>query len=143
VGKVGDVRLLKPATYMNRSGQSVHALANFFQVPTAQILVAHDELDLPAGEVKLKFSGGHAGHNGLRDIHAKLGGDYWRLRVGIGHPRDSVNPQQPVVDWVLQRPRGEEQLAIDRAIAHALRAWESCAVGTMAEAVKQIHTKPS
>jgi peptidyl-tRNA hydrolase, PTH1 family len=142
VGKAGDVRLLKPSTYMNRSGQAVAALANFFQVPAAQILVAHDELDLPAGEVKMKFGGGHAGHNGLRDIHAKLGSpDYWRLRIGIGHPRDSVNAQQPVVDWVLQKPRNDERSEIDKAIAHALSAWKSCADGLMNDAVKIIHTK--
>lgn len=143
VGKAGELRLLKPSTYMNRSGQAVAALAHFYQVPTAQILVAHDELDLPPGEVKLKFGGGHAGHNGLRDIHAKLSPDYWRLRIGIGHPRDSANPLQPVVDWVLQRPLPDQRQAIDAAIARALVAWAHCAAGRMAEATKAIHTKPT
>jgi aminoacyl-tRNA hydrolase len=82
-----SVWLLQPQTFMNLSGQSVAALARFFKIAPAEILVAHDELDLPAGEAKLKFGGGHAGHNGLRDIHAQLGtADYWRLRLGIGHP---------------------------------------------------------
>ncbi len=142
VAKAGDVRLLKPFTFMNRSGLAVSALANFFQVPSAQILVAHDELDLPAGEVKMKFAGGHAGHNGLRDIHAKLATpEYWRLRIGIGHPRESSTPQQSVVDWVLQRPRAEERRTIDAAIDHALTAWKHCAEGNLTEAVKSVHTK--
>jgi peptidyl-tRNA hydrolase, PTH1 family len=142
--KAGSVRLLKPMTYMNRSGASVAALANFYQIPATQILVAHDELDLIAGEIKLKFSGGHAGHNGLRDIHAKLGSnEYWRLRIGIGHPRDSATPQMEVADWVLQRPRGEEQTLIDIAMDKALKAWPDCAAGNMADAMKTIHTKPS
>jgi peptidyl-tRNA hydrolase, PTH1 family len=142
VGKAGDVRLLKPNTYMNRSGQAVAALANFFQIPTPQILVAHDELDLPAGEIKLKFGGGHAGHNGLRDIHAKLGTpEYWRLRIGIGHPRDSETPQQQVVDWVLKRPRAEEGAAIDSAIAKGKTMWPHCASGDLSQAIKTLHTK--
>ncbi len=142
VAKAGDVRFIKPTTFMNRSGQSVAALANFFQIPAAQILVAHDELDLAAGEIKLKFAGGHAGHNGLRDIHAKLGtSEYWRLRIGIGHPRDSQNSAQEVADWVLQRPRAEEQTPIEIAIDKALNAWPHCAAGKMADAMKIIHTK--
>jgi peptidyl-tRNA hydrolase, PTH1 family len=142
--KAGNVRLLKPMTYMNRSGASVAALANFYQIPAAQILVAHDELDVLAGEIKLKYSGGHAGHNGLRDIHAKLGtNEYWRLRIGIGHPRDSATSQMEVADWVLQRPRGEEQTPIDIAMDKALKAWPDCAAGKMADAMKTIHTKPS
>ncbi len=140
--KAGNVRLLKPMTYMNRSGASVAALANFYQNPAAQIMVAHDELDLLAGEIKMKFGGGHAGHNGLRDIHAKLGtNEYWRLRIGIGHPRDSATPQQQVADWVLQRPRGEEQTPIDIAMDKALKAWPHCAAGNMADAMKVVHTK--
>ncbi len=144
MAKAGNVRLLKPQTFMNRSGMSVAALANFYQIPAAQILVSHDELDLLAGEIKLKFSGGHAGHNGLRDIHAKLGtNEYWRLRIGIGHPRDSLTPQQQVADWVLQRPRAEEQTPIDIAMDKALKAWPHCAAGTMADAMKIVHTKPT
>lgn len=140
--RAGNVRLLKPMMYMNRSGASVAALANFYQIPSSQILVAHDELDLHAGEIKLKFSGGHAGHNGLRDIHAKLGtNEYWRLRIGIGHPRDSATPQQQVADWVLQRPRPEEQTPIEIAMDKALKAWPDCAAGELAAAMKVVHTK--
>jgi len=93
--------LLEPMTYMNRSGQAVGALARFFKIAPEEILVAHDELDLPPGELKLKKGGGHAGHNGLRDIHAQLGsGDYWRLRIGIGHP----GVKSEVANWVLKNP---------------------------------------
>ncbi len=142
-GAQADVRVLKPMKYMNLSGQSVAAVAKFFDIATDEILVAHDELDLPAGDVKLKFGGGHAGHNGLRDIQAKLGsGDYWRLRIGIGHPRDSLNPQQPVADWVLQRPRRDEQDAIEIAIERALAQWRLLAAGDLEGAIKHLHTKP-
>ena len=128
---------------MNLSGQSVAALANFYAIAPAEILVAHDELDLDAGDVKFKFGGGHAGHNGLRDIQSKLGtGDYWRLRIGIGHPRDSLNAHQPVADWVLQRPRRDEQDAIEVAIERALAVWKFLAVGDTESAVKNLHTKP-
>jgi peptidyl-tRNA hydrolase, PTH1 family len=143
-GRAGDVRLLKPLTYMNRSGQAVGALATFFQIMPAEILVVHDELDLKAGEIKLKFGGGHAGHNGLRDIHAALGsGEYWRLRIGIGHPRDSATPAMQVVDWVLKRPRPEEHTPIEVAMDKALNAWPHCATGDMEAAMKIVHTKSS
>lgn len=142
VGAQADVRVLKPMKYMNLSGQSVAAVAKFFNIAPQEMLVAHDELDLAAGDIKLKFGGGHAGHNGLRDIQAKLGGgDYWRLRIGIGHPRDSVNPQQPVADWVLQRPRRDEQDAIEVAIERALAQWKSLASGDTEGAMKQLHTR--
>jgi len=142
-GRDADVRVVKPMKYMNLSGQSVAAVAKFFAIEPAQILVAHDELDLPAGELKLKFGGGHAGHNGLRDIQAKLGtGDYWRLRIGIGHPRDSATPQQPVADWVLQRPRRDEQDVIEAAIERALTQWRFLAAGDTESAIKNLHTKP-
>ena len=142
-GETSEVRVLKPQTFMNLSGQSVAAVANFYAIAPAEILVAHDELDLDAGDIKFKFGGGHAGHNGLRDIQAKLGtGDYWRLRVGIGHPRDSLNAHQPVADWVLQRPRRDEQDAIEVAIERALAVWKFLAVGDTESAVKNLHTKP-
>ena len=101
----GDLRLLKPGTYMNLSGRSVSALARFLAIEPQDILVVHDELDLLPGEAKMKFGGGIAGHNGLRDIAAQLGTpDFWRLRIGIGHPRDSAIPQQDVADYVLAPP---------------------------------------
>ena len=142
-GSFSEVRALKPQTFMNLSGQSVAAVAKFYDIAPDAILVAHDELDLDAGEIKLKFGGGHAGHNGLRDIQAKLGtGDYWRLRIGIGHSRDSANAQQPVADWVLNRPRRDEQDAIEVAIERALALLHFLVVGDTESAVKQLHTKP-
>jgi PTH1 family peptidyl-tRNA hydrolase len=123
VGKAGSLRLVKPSTYMNESGRSVGALAHFFDVAPDEILVVHDELDLKPGEAKMKLGGGVAGHNGLRDIQAALGSaDFWRLRLGIGHPRDSALPQQDVVDYVLKPPRAEERTALEAAITRALAA---------------------
>src|SRR6478609_241175 len=115
-----EVWLLEPQTYMNRSGQSVGALARFYKIAPDEILVVHDELDLAPGVAKLKKGGSSGGHNGLKDITAALGTpDYWRLRIGIGHPRQ-MNLQQAVVDFVLHRPRREEQLLIDEALARSL-----------------------
>ena len=132
-----SVWLLEPQTFMNLSGQSVSALARFFKIAPDEILVAHDELDLPAGEAKLKFGGGHAGHNGLRDIHAQLGtADYWRLRLGVGHP----GARQEVVGWVLQKPPQDEQIAIEQAIDRAAAAFELLAAGDMNAATQRIHT---
>lgn len=139
---VGDLRLLKPGTYMNLSGRSVAALAQFFSIAPAEILVVHDELDLKPGEVKLKSGGGHAGHNGLRDIIARLGAaDFWRLRLGIGHPRDSDIPQQEVVDYVLQPPRRDERAAIESAIERSLDAWPMIAAGNFERAMMALHTR--
>ncbi len=144
VGKKGDLRLAKPSTYMNDSGRAVAALARFFAVSPAELLVVHDELDLRAGEAKLKLGGGVAGHNGLRDIQTQLGSaDFWRLRVGIGHPRDSALPEQDVVDYVLKPPRPEEREAIVNALERALTAWPDIARGDMERAMMTLHTKPS
>ncbi len=100
------VWLLEPQTFMNLSGKSVGALAKFFKIAPQEILVAHDELDVVPGQAKLKFGGSHAGHNGLRDIHAQLGtGDYWRLRLGIGHP----GVKAEVIHWVLKKPMAEQR----------------------------------
>ena len=132
-----SVWLLAPQTFMNLSGKSVAALARFFKIAPAEILVAHDELDLPPGQAKLKFGGSHAGHNGLRDIHAQLGsGDYWRLRIGIGHPGD----RDAVVGWVLKKPLKEQREAIDDAITRALLAAPLLATGEMETAMQRIHT---
>src|SRR5262245_8274213 len=139
---IGDVRLLKPGTYMNLSGRAVSALMQFFAIAPEEIRVVQDELDLKPGEAKMKFGGGNAGHNGLRDIHAKLGaGEFWRLRLGIGHPRDSAIPQQDVVDYVLQPPRGEERSAILQAIDRALDAWPQIAAGDFERAMMALHTR--
>jgi len=139
---LGDLRLLKPGTYMNLSGRAVGALAQFYAIAPAEILVVHDELDLKPGEAKVKFGGGHAGHNGLRDIIARLGAaEFWRLRLGIGHPRDSAIPQQEVVDYVLQPPRNDERTAIVDAIDRALDAWPPMAAGDFERAMMALHTR--
>jgi PTH1 family peptidyl-tRNA hydrolase len=104
------VWLLEPQTFMNLSGKSVAALARFFKIAPEEILVAHDELDIAPGQVKLKRGGSHAGHNGLRDIHAQLGSpDYWRLRIGIGHPGDKAE----VANWVLKKPAPDQRTLIE------------------------------
>jgi PTH1 family peptidyl-tRNA hydrolase len=144
VAKAGALRLVKPMTFMNLSGRAVAGLAKYFGFAPAEILVVHDELDLLPGKAKLKFGGGHAGHNGLRDIQAQLGSpDFWRLRIGIGHPRDSELTQQDVVDYVLKPPRGEERAAIDEAMQRALQAWPAMAQGDMEAAMMTLHTKTS
>lgn len=131
------VWLLAPQTFMNLSGRSVAALARFYKIAPEQILVVHDELDLEPGQAKLKFGGGHAGHNGLRDIHAQLGsGDYWRLRLGIGHP----GVRSEVVGWVLKKPLKEQRDAIDDAITRSLHALPALVAGEMDKATMLIHT---
>jgi PTH1 family peptidyl-tRNA hydrolase len=138
----GDLRLLKPATYMNLSGRAVSALVRFFGIAIDEVLVVHDELDLPPGEIRLKFGGGLAGHNGLRDIDAQLGtAAFWRLRIGIGHPRDSALPQQDVVDYVLRPPAPVELAAIRAAIDKGLDAWPAIAAGEFERAMTALHTK--
>lgn len=135
------VFLLEPATWMNRSGQAVAALANFYRIAPEEILVAHDELDLLPGQAKLKRGGGHAGHNGLRDIQARLGSaDFWRLRLGIGHPR-SLQLEQEVVDFVLHRPGREQRQQIDDAIDRALDAIPLLVAGDPAAAMHRLHTR--
>jgi PTH1 family peptidyl-tRNA hydrolase len=127
---------------MNLSGRAVVALAQFFSIANDEMLVVHDELDLPAGEARLKFGGGVAGHNGLRDIRAQLGTpDFWRLRLGIGHPRDSAIPQQQVVDYVLRPPLADERRAIESAIERSLETWPVIAAGDFQRAMTLLHTK--
>ncbi|HEY1103260.1 MAG TPA: aminoacyl-tRNA hydrolase [Burkholderiaceae bacterium] len=131
------VWLLAPQTFMNLSGKSVGALARFFKIAPQDILVAHDELDIVPGEAKLKFGGGHAGHNGLRDIHAQLGtGDYWRLRIGVGHP----GVKSEVIHWVLKKPSQEHRQAIEDSITRSLRALPHLVVGEMEKATMLVHT---
>jgi len=132
-----DLWLLKPTTFMNLSGQSVVALARFYKILPNEILVVHDELDLPPGSARFKQGGGHGGHNGLKDIIAKLGTpDFWRLRLGIGHPGERTE----VVNYVLKKPRAEEQAEIDQAIVSALAVLPQALAGDMAGAMKQLHT---
>lgn len=141
-GHDGELWLLKPSTYMNRSGQAVVALALYFKILPTQILVAHDELDLPPGAVKLKRGGGHAGHNGLRDIQAKLStADFWRLRLGIGHPR-SLQLTQEVADFVLHPPSREHQQQIDGALDRALDVLPSLVQGQFERAMLKLHAQP-
>ncbi len=129
--------LLQPQTFMNLSGKSVGALARFFKILPEEILVVHDELDLPPGQIKIKRGGSHAGHNGLRDIHAQLGtGDYWRLRIGIGHPGNKAE----VVNWVLKKPIADQRRQIEDSITHSLKAWRLLQAGEMDKATLQIHT---
>jgi len=131
------VWLLQPQTFMNLSGKSVGALARFFKIASHEILVAHDELDIAPGQVKLKFGGSHAGHNGLRDIHAQLGsGDYWRLRLGVGHPGD----KSEVVNWVLKKPSLDDRIAIDQCIDRSLKALPAFLAGDMDKATLLVHT---
>ncbi len=137
-----EVWLLKPSTYMNESGRAVGALADFYKIAPQDILVAHDELDLPPGGIKLKH-GGSASGNGVRSIISRLGTrDFWRLRIGIGHPREQAASEQEVVDYVLHAPRAEEQRAIDESLARADEAWPLIAAGDMQAAMLRLHTKP-
>ena len=135
-----EVWLLEPQTFMNRSGQSVGALARFYKINPDEVLVVHDELDLPPGAAKLKKGGSSGGHNGLKDITAALGTqDYWRLRLGIGHPRE-LNLQQPVADFVLHRPRKEEQSLIDQGIDKSLSVIALLCEGKFEQATMELHT---
>ena len=130
-----DVRLLLPMTYMNRSGQSVVPFAKFYQIPVQEILIAHDELDMPAGQIRLKTGGGHGGHNGLRDIVPHLGADFHRLRIGIGHPghRDKVTAH------VLGKAPQAEQALFDQAIDEALKHTKDLVNGQVAKAMNQLN----
>jgi len=131
------VWLLKPQTFMNLCGKSVASLARFFKIKPQEILVAHDELDIVPGEAKLKLGGSHAGHNGLRDIHAQLGTDnYWRLRLGVGHP----GVKSEVINWVLKKPSLDHHIAIDQSIARALKALPHFLTGDMDKATMLVHT---
>ena len=135
----GPVWLLEPMTFMNRSGQAVAPLARFFKIAPDEILVVHDELDVVPGQAKLKFGGGSGGHNGLKDIHAQLGTpDFWRLRLGIGHP----GVKAEVVDYVLRKPAPEHREAIAVAMARSLDARDELMAGDMERATLKIHAGP-
>ena len=131
--------LVEPQTYMNLSGKSVAALARFYKIAPDEILVAHDELDLLPGQVKLKLGGSHAGHNGLKDIVAQLGSaDFWRLRLGIGHP----GVKAEVIQYVLKKPSQEHREAIDHCIARTQDALDLLLAGEMERAMMKVHVKP-
>jgi PTH1 family peptidyl-tRNA hydrolase len=142
LGGSSEIWLLLPETFMNDSGRAVGALASFYKIAPPEILVVHDELDLAPGVAKLKLGGGTSGHNGLKDIAECLGSrDFWRLRLGIGHPRDVAASEQEVVDYVLHPPRSEEQAAIDDSIARSLEVWPLLAEGKTEAAMLKLHTK--
>lgn len=133
-----DTWLLKPTTFMNASGKAVAALANYYKIMPAEILVIHDELDLPVGGIKLKVGGGHGGHNGLKDIEAALGTkDFWRLRLGIGHPGD----RNEVVNFVLKAPTKDEQAAIDDCVYESTKLIDLLLAGEFESAMLKLHTK--
>ncbi len=131
-------RLLKPQTYMNRSGRAVAAMLAYYRLSAAQLLVVHDEIDLPPGAVRLKRGGGHGGHNGLRDIITALGGekDFQRLRIGVGHPGE----RSQVVDYVLHRPSKSDRQVIDEAIDDALDALPLAVNGDLEGAMHRLHS---
>jgi PTH1 family peptidyl-tRNA hydrolase len=135
--------LLEPNTFMNLSGQSVGACCRFHKITADSILVVHDELDLQPGVARLKFGGGTGGHNGLKDIQAHLGSaEFWRLRIGIGHPRDLASERKPieVVDYVLKKPRNEEQVLLESAVDKALGVMPLILAGDMQNATQILHT---
>lgn len=133
-----DLWLLEPQTFMNASGRAVAALCQFYKISADEVIVVHDELDLPPGAAKLKKGGGLGGHNGLKDIAAKLGTqDFWRLRIGIGHPGE----RGAVVGYVLNPPRKEEAQLIDEAIIRSLEVWPLIAQGACEAAMLKLHTK--
>ena len=134
-----DCRLLKPTTYMNHSGRAVSALARYYRLAPGEILVAHDELDLPCGTVRLKQGGGHGGHNGLRDTIAALGSrDFHRLRIGINHP----GHRDQVVDYVLSPPRREEEILIRQALDRAADLLPDLLEGRFQQVMNQLHARP-
>lgn len=135
----GPLWLLQPMTFMNRSGQAVAALARFYKIAPGEILVVHDELDLPPGQARLKCGGSSGGHNGLKDIQAQLGtADFWRLRLGIGHP----GVKAEVVDYVLRKPPAEEREALTACIDRTLQAHAELLAGDMERATMKIHAGP-
>jgi PTH1 family peptidyl-tRNA hydrolase len=133
-----QVWLLKPDTYMNLSGQSVLALMQFYKIKLANILVVHDDLDLPVGDVRLKQGGGHGGHNGLRDIISRCGGNsFLRIRLGIGHPGN----KSKVTGHVLKKASTDDQVAIENAIDKAMAELERIINGETAKAMQSLHTR--
>jgi len=137
--RIADVELWlqKPLTFMNGSGAAVASVARFHRIEPAEILVVHDEIDLPPGAARLKQGGGHGGHNGLRDVIAHLGADFWRLRLGVGHP----GSKDEVIDYVLQRPRAEERSLIDAALTSALDVVPELLCAGAQKAMQTLHTR--
>jgi peptidyl-tRNA hydrolase, PTH1 family len=134
-----EITLLKPSTYMNRSGLAIRALSDYLKVDPAEILIAHDDLDLPVGDARFKLGGGHGGHNGLRDAITHMGADFWRLRLGVGHPGDKTE----VIDYVLRRASREEEEKILESIAGALDALPVFVEQGSERAMNGLHGKKS
>ena len=134
-----EIWLVKPMTYMNRSGGPVSSVLGFYKIAPGQMLVAHDEIDLPSGTIRLKDAGGHGGHNGLRDLIAAQGDGFWRLRIGVGHPGNS----KEVVDFVLTRAGADEQRVIDETIAAGADAVEEMLRNGAQIAMNKLHSKPA
>lgn len=134
-----ECRVIKPTTFMNLSGDAVAAIANYYRIPTEEILIAHDELDLPVGTVRLKSAGGHGGHNGLRDLIRKLGDSgFHRLRIGIGHPGSG----DQVLSYVLGQPAPAEKIAIETAVDQAARHLDQLLAGQFQRVMNDLHSKP-
>ncbi len=138
--RIGDdeLLLLKPMTFMNKSGEAIQALAAFYKLEAADILVAHDELDLPVGTMKLKRAGGHGGHNGLRSVHQHLGENYLRLRIGIGHP----GTKDQVLGYVLGRPNSADDKLIRDGLIDAMNAVPVWLTQTLEKAMQKLHSTP-
>ena len=134
-----DVWLVKPQSYMNNSGQPIRGLLDYYRLRTAELLVAHDEIDLPPGTVRLKEGGGHGGHNGLRDIVRHCGADFVRLRLGVGHPGD----KEQVTNYVLKRGSSDVEAAIERNIDDAIVVIPELVEGDINAAMKKLHTRES
>jgi peptidyl-tRNA hydrolase, PTH1 family len=133
-----ECHLLIPTTYMNHSGQAVQAIASFYKIPPQAILICQDEIDLPVGTVRLKFNGGHGGHNGLRDIISHLGSkEFYRLRIGVGHPRNSTDD---VVDYVLSPPKKSERVEIDNSLRDAEGVLPFILAGEFQKAMHYLHS---
>jgi PTH1 family peptidyl-tRNA hydrolase len=132
-----DLWLFKPGTFMNRSGHALRLVITFYKIPLSNVLVAHDEIDLPPGAAKLKRGGGHGGHNGLRDIFAHVGQDFWRLRLGVGHP----GHMDQVVEYVLSCPPQEDREAILEGVGNALAVVPGLAAGELERAMHKLHTR--
>jgi len=133
-----DIWLLKPDTFMNRSGQAVQSLLSFYRYTPEQLLVAHDEIDLPPGTTKLKTAGGHGGHNGLRDIISQCASkDFHRLRIGVGHP----GSKDQVVDYVLHNASKDDRIDIDNTISSAVEVMPELANGEMEKAMHRLHSQ--
>ncbi len=132
-----EVRLLKPMTYMNRSGQAIQAVCSYFKIAPTEVLVVHDELDLPPGTARLKKGGGHGGHNGLRSVVSQIGRDFFRLRLGIGHPGN----RDMVIDYVLSRPSADEETAIRQSITDAVEVMPILIGHGDERAMTQLHSR--